>query len=386
MIYDFDIPVDRRHSDCLKWDTFPADVLPLPVADMDFVAPEPVLRALQRRLDHGVFGYTVEPAGLRDAVVDRLYRLYDWSVSPEALVFQVGVVPGFNLACRTMTSPGDSLLVQPPVYPPILGAHANHGLRRIEAPLVRGDDGRYQVDWDAFERSASEARMFLLCNPHNPVGRVFTGAELDKMAELCVRHDLWVCSDEIHCDLVHSGYRHTPIASLDPEIARRTVTLMAPSKAYNIPGIHFAFAVIPDEELRNRYVATGAGMVGVPDVMGYSAALAAYREGGEWLAQAMAYVEANRDFLAAYVERNLPGVSMSPVEGTFLAWLDCRNAGIEGSPTRFFLDRARVALFEGASFGAGGEGFARLNFGCPRVTLTEGLDRMAAALDGRGAA
>ncbi|NPV07783.1 MAG: putative C-S lyase [Anaerolineae bacterium] len=382
MIYDFDTPVDRRLSDSSKWSTCPPGVLPLPVADMDFLCPEPVVRALHERVDHGVFGYGCEPAGLREAIVDRLYRLYRWQVPTEALVFLPGVVAGFNLACRALAAEGRGVLVQPPVYPPILSAPGRHGLRRLEAPLVRGEGGRYQVDWDAFEEAASEAGLFLLCSPHNPVSRVFTRAELERLAETCLRHRVIICSDEIHCDLVYRGYEHIPIASLAPEVGRRTVTLMAPSKTYNIPGLHCAFAVIEDEALRRRYQLARAGLVGEPNVLGFVAALAAYREGQEWLEQVLAYLEANRDFLAAHVAANLPGVRITPVEGTFLAWLDCRELALPGGPSRFFLEEARVDLSDGATFGAQGEGFVRLNFACSRGVLQEALDRMAKALEG----
>jgi len=381
MTYDFDTPVNRRGTDCLKWDTCDDDVIPLPVADMDFVAPEPVLRALQERLNHGVFGYSREPAELREVVVARLWERYGWEVSPEALVFLPGVIAGFNLACRAVAPVGSGVLMQPPIYPPILGAPANHGLRRLEAPLARDADGRYQVDWGTFDRLAAEAHLFILCNPHNPVGRVFTRGELEQLAEVCLRHDLTVCSDEIHCDVIYRGHHHVPLASVHPEIGRRTITLMAPSKTFNIPGIHCAFAVITDPKLRERYSQARAGLVGVPGVLGYTAGLAAYRDGDEWLCQALAYLEANRDYLAEYVANRLPGVTMSPVEGTFLAWLDCRESGIEGSPAQFFLKKARVALGEGAGFGKPGVGFARLNFACPRVTLAEGLERMRVALE-----
>ncbi len=379
MTYDFDTPVNRRHTNCLKWDTCPEDVLPLPVADMDFVAPEPVRKALQDRLDHGVFGYSCEPPELREVLVDRLYRLYGWSVSPDALLFLPGVIPGFNLACRIVAG-GTGVLVQPPVYPPLLGSPANHGLRRLEAPLVSDQSGHYEADWLAFEQMAAQSRLFLLCNPHNPVGRVFTRAELEQVAEICLRHDLKVCSDEIHCDVIYPGYHHVPLASVHPDIAKRTITLMAPSKSYNVPGIHCAFAVIPDAGLRERYTRARAGLVGVPGILGYVAALAAYRDCAEWFEQVMAYLNANREYVAGYVAQHLPSLRMSPMEGTFLAWLDCRNAGIEGNPARFFLERARVALGDGAGFGEPGQGFVRLNFACPRVTLTEGLERMRAAL------
>jgi len=227
---------------------------------------------------------------------------------------------------------------------------------------------------------AAQSRLFLLCNPHNPVGRVFTRAELEQVAEICLRHDLKVCSDEIHCDVIYPGYHHVPLASVHPDIAKRTITLMAPSKSYNVPGIHCAFAVIPDAGLRERYTRARAGLVGVPGILGYVAALAAYRDCAEWFEQVMAYLNANREYVAGYVAQHLPSLRMSPMEGTFLAWLDCRNAGIEGNPARFFLERARVALGDGAGFGEPGQGFVRLNFACPRVTLTEGLERMRAAL------
>ncbi len=379
MTYDFDTPVNRRHTDCLKWDTCPEDVLPLPVADMDFVAPEPVRRALQERLDHGVFGYSCEPPELREVIVDYLYRQHGWPVSPEALVFLPGVIAGFNLACRIVAG-GTGVLVQPPVYPPLLGSPTNHGLHRLEAPLVSDASGHYEIDWATFDQTAARSRLFVLCNPHNPVGRVFTRAELERVAETCLRHGLDVCSDEIHCDVVFPGHQHVPLAAVHPDIAKRTITLMAPSKSYNVPGIHCAFAVIPDADLRERYDRARAGLVGVPGILGYIAALTAYRDCGEWFAQVMAYLQGNRDYLAGYVAQHFPGVRMSPMEGTFLAWLDCREAGIEGNPARFFLERARVALGDGAGFGEAGQGFVRLNFACPRVTLNEGLERMRAAL------
>lgn len=222
--------------------------------------------------------------------------------------------------------------------------------------------------------------MFLLCSPHNPVGRVFTREELEQMAQVCLRHDLVICSDEIHSDLVYRGATHIPIASLDPEVSRRTITLMAPSKTFNIPGLDCAFAVIEDETLRRRFQSARSGLVGSPNIMGFTAALAAYREGQGWLDQVLAYLEANRDFLASWVA-DVPGITMSPVEGTMLAWLDCRELRLPTGPAQFFLEEARVGLSDGAAFGAEGEGFVRLNFACARVVLKEALGRMAEALE-----
>jgi cystathionine beta-lyase len=380
MQYDFNQVIHRRGTDCYKWDACDEDVLPLPVADMDFVSAEPVLRALHERVDHGVFGYTLPPAALYEVIQSRLKALYGWEVSAEEVLFMPGVVPGFNMACRAVGEPGDGVLVQPPVYYPFLSAPGNAGrvLQCAELTL-RGE--RYEIDLDAFEAAIdARTRLFILCNPHNPVGRVFERDELERLAEICLRHDVVICSDEIHCDLVFSGHRHLPIAALDPEVAARTITLMAPSKTFNIAGLHCSFAVIQDEGLRERYKAACAGVAHGVDLLGYTAALAAYSEGRAWLDQVLAYLEANRDYLRAYVAEHLPGVRMIVPEGTYLAWLDCREAGIEGKPGAFFLQEARVALSEGAAFGSGGEGYVRLNFACPRSTLVEALERMREAL------
>ncbi|HOG46970.1 MAG TPA: PatB family C-S lyase [Anaerolineae bacterium] len=381
MTYDFDGLIDRRGTDSVKWRLFGDDVLPMWVADMDFRSPEPVIRALCERVEHGIFGYGVEPPELREVLVQRLARLYGWAVPPEAIVFLPGVVVGLRAACRAVAAPGDGVLVQTPVYPPIWHAWRDTGLSRHEMALTRGSDGRYTIDFEALERAIDErTRIFVLCNPHNPVGRVFSAQELERMAEICLRHDVVICSDEIHGDLILSGYRHRPIASLAPEIAARAITLMAPSKTFNIAGLHCAFAVITDAGLRECFCAGQAGLVEHPSILDYAAALAAYRDGQPWLDELLPYLEANRDYLLEYVRTRLPGVSVGRPEGTYLAWLDCREAGIAGNVHEFFLQRARVAVNDGATFGPGGEGFVRLNFGCPRATLTEGLERMRAAL------
>jgi len=377
----FDQIIERRHSNCLKWGNCDPDVLPLWVADMDFPAPDPVIQALHERVEHGIFGYGQEPAELRDIVVARMEHLYDWNVSPDALVFIPGVVPGVYLSCRVAAKTGDSVLVQPPVYSPILRAPESHGLSLRENELVRDPDGHYRIDFDGFEASIDKStHLFILCNPHNPVGRVFTRDELKRMGEICLRHDVTICSDEIHCDLIFSNQRHIPIASLSPEIEKRTITLIAPSKTFNIAGLDCSVAIIPDARLREKFTTARSGLVPGVNVLGYVAALSAYRDCEPWLRQVMAYLEANRDFLYDYVNTSLPGITMWNPEGTFLAWLDCIEAGIQGDPSEFFLNEARVALNEGPSYGSGGNGFVRLNFACPRVTLSEALERMEAAL------
>ena len=396
MIYNFDAIPDRRNSDSVKWNFYPEDVLPMWVADMDFRSPEPVLRAMDQRVEHGIFGYPInipdikqetKPGAatmLQEILAQHVESRFDWQVDPEAIVFVPGVVTGCNLACHMVADqnvrPG--VLVQPPIYPPILHAHQSAGLLSQQATLTYLPDGSYEIDWDAFEAAITpETRLFILCNPHNPVGRVFRQEELRRMAEICLRHDVFICSDEIHGDLIYSGNQQTPIASLDPEIAGNTITLMAPSKTYNLPGLQFAFAIIPNLALRKRFLAARQGLVHWTNLMGMVAAQAAYSEGQEWLSQLIPYLEANRDFTYDFVQNELPGIRMAKPEGTYLAWLDCREFGIPGDPYPFFLEKGRVAFNDGATFGPGGEGFVRLNFGCPRATLEEGLARMLSALN-----
>jgi cystathionine beta-lyase len=384
MTPDFDRVIDRRPTDSNKWRKFPSDVLPLWVADMDFPSPPVVVEALRARVDHGFFGYLAEHNDLPEVVAERVGKRYGWRVSPEAVVTLPGVIAGFNQALKGLTAPGDGLLIQTPVYPPILRAAGNHGLRRDEHALTRGADGRYTVDLDAFAAAIRErTRAFLLCNPHNPVGRLFDRAELEAMATACLRRDLWIVADEIHCDLLLDGRSHVPIASLSPEIEQRTITLMAPSKTFNLPGLKCAVGIIPNAALRERFAAAAADLVPKINVLGYTAALTAYRAGEPWLEALLAYLRDNRDFLVRQVRASLPGVAVCPPEATYLAWLDCRNARTGSDPWTFFLEQGRVALNDGRLFGPGGEGFVRLNFACPRPLLTDGLERMARALAGR---
>jgi cystathionine beta-lyase len=384
MAHDFDRVIERRGTGSSKWFRYPPDVIPLWVADMDFPSPEAVVRALRERVEHGVFGYghQLEVTDLSEVFADRLHKRYGWRVSPEALVLLPGVIPGFNVACRMLASPGEGIAMQTPLYPPLLRVPGNVGLRFDEVPLAENAAGRYAVDLEAFAAAVRpDTRIALLCNPHNPVGRVFTRAELTGLAEICLENGVAIVSDEIHCDLVFSGHRHLPIASLDPAIADQTITLMAPSKTFNLAGLKTALAIIPNKTLREGFVAARLDLVQAANILGYTAALAAYRDGQPWLDDLLRYLEANRDFLTGYVAERLPGVSMVPPEGTYLAWLDCRAAGLPGDdPFTFFLERAKVALNDGATFGARGQGFVRLNFGCPRSQLEQGLERMREAL------
>jgi cysteine-S-conjugate beta-lyase len=386
--YDFDELRDRRCSDSIKWRKYGEDIIPMWVADMDFLSPEPVIRTLRERIEHGFFGYPDcisddpdQPSQLRQVIIERMARLYGWQVEPDEIVFIPGVVTGFNLACHALVSPAQAVVIQTPVYPPILGAAKETGVQGQEMELALNPDGTYDIDWDAFERSlTSQSKLFLLCNPHNPVGKVFRKDELVRMAEICLRNGMTICSDEIHCDLVYSGHSHLPIASLDPEISKNAITLMAPSKTYNLAGLQCSFAIIQNAELRKRYLHGRGGLVPWVNLMGMIAAQSAYQQADNWLVQLLLYLEANRDFLCDYVARELPGVKVGRPEGTYLAWLDCRQTEIAQNPCQFFLEKGRVAFNDGKTFGKGGQGFVRLNFGCPRPILIEGLERIKKSL------
>jgi cystathionine beta-lyase len=335
-------------------------------------------------VEHGVFGYEHYAPDLPALITDRLARVFDWHVAPEAIVFTPGVVTAFFLAVRALVAPNEGLLTQRPVYGPILHAADTAGVVNQAMELTRQSDGRYVVDMDRFRATITDqTKLFLLCNPHNPVGRVFTPEELQAMGEVCLRNEVSICSDEIHGDLTFSGHPHRPIAALSSELGAVTITLMAPSKTFNIAGLDCGFAVIPNPELRQRYTQARAGLVGRPNLMGYTAARAAYLEGEPWLQAVLDYMEANRDFVVDYVNRELPGLRVTAPEGTYLAWIDCREAELSPSPHTFFLEHAKVAFNDGTGFGPSGEGFIRLNFGCPRSLLEEGLTRMRAALMNR---
>jgi len=295
-----------------------------------------------------------------------------------------GVVTGLNMAGHAFVQPGEGVITHPPVYGPFLDMPRNVGGLQQEMELTRNPDGSYCIDWDAFENTITvQSRMFLLCSPHNPVGRVWTRPELERIAEICARHDLLICSDDIHCDLLYSDQAHIPIASLDKEVSQRTITLMAPSKTFNIAGLSSSFAIIQDPQLRKKFIKAEKGLVHGVNLLGLVAARAAYQEGQEWLDQLLVYLQGNRDLLHAFVAQQMPGVRMALPQGTYLAWLDCREAGVNENLGDFFREKARVAVSNGIGFGKGGAGFIRLNFGCPRPMLVEALQRMKTALDAR---
>ena len=389
--FNFDTPIDRLcvpHHDSMKWGRYAdRDVLPMWVADMDFAAPPVVIEALQARVAHGVLGYPRVTDAVRDAVLLHLARDLGWSVDPDWLVWLPGLVTGLNVACRAVGEPGDGVATAVPIYPPFMSAPRLSERLLQTIPLQRAGQ-QWVWDMDALEALARRpdvrTRLLMLCNPHNPVGRVWQPDELRAIAEIAQRHDWIICSDDIHCELVlEPGVRYTPLASLSPEIAARTITLLAPSKTYNIPGLGASFAVIPDAALRRRFERAMAGIVPHINVLGYSAMASAYREGVPWRDALLQYLRSNRDRLVAAV-REMPGLKLDTPEATYLAWIDASGLQLPSgvSAARFF-EAAGLGLSPGDDFMPGATDHVRLNFGCTRDTLERAIQRLTAACAAR---
>lgn len=375
MSFDFDELIERRGSWSTRWERYPGDVIPLWVADTDFPAPPPVLAALRRRLDHGVLGYSVQPAVLRDAVIARMQRLYGWRIEPEWLVFVSGVVPGLHLAARHLMRPDQHALVPMPVYHHLKKSLELAQRAHTDVPLVLSN-GRWVWDESALAAAVRpQSRLLMLCNPQNPGGTIFTRGELARLAAFAEKHGLVICSDEIHAEiLLDEGKPHVPIASVSPEASRRTVTLISPNKAFGFPGAGCAFAVIEDAALRKAFSADHHATVHDASVFGYEAALAAARDCDDWLAAQLAYLRANRDLVEREIAA-MPGLKMAHVEATYLAWIDASGLGV-ADPHKHFLDHG-VAMSPGSQFGDAR--FVRLNFGTRRALLRQALERISSA-------
>ena len=392
MSSNFDQILDRRRTNSTKWGQIPDDVIPLSLADMDFRTPEPVLDALRSSLEFGVLGYDLEIKTLQEVAAARMERLYGWKVAPDMVVATPGIVSGFNTAARTVCDRGDGILIQVPVYHPFQSVSESAELTSQIAPLKLNKTGQnlaYDVDFSVFKSSihsnAARTRMFLLCNPHNPTGNMFSREELIEFAEVCLENDVIICSDEIHSELILGDRHHIPIASISSEIADHTITLISPSKTFNVPGLFCGLAIIPDPNLRERFKKQEDRLTLHVNSLGIVSAQAALSgKCDDWLVKLRSYLRANRDFLLQFIHEFLPGIYTTNPEATYLAWLDCNNlisdGKIKGSPYEFFLKEAKIAFNDGKIFGPGGEGFVRLNFGCPRSTLMDALERMRNAL------
>jgi cysteine-S-conjugate beta-lyase len=382
MTYDFDTPVDRRGTDSQKWQKYAGrDVLPLWVADMDFRSPPEVIAALHARVEHGIFGYARPISSTVDTIVEAMHTRYGWSIEPSWIVWLPGLVVGLNVTARAYARPGERVLCHTPVYPPFITAPRNQERCVTTVPLALDSARRrWEIDWDATERAVRpETRIFFLCNPHNPIARVYRRSELERLAEFCLRHHLLLCSDEIHCDLVLDDLPHVPTGTLGGEIARNTITLMAPSKTYNLPGFGTSLAIIPDAALRRTFINASEGIVAEVNCLGYAACEAAYREGEPWRRALLDYLRGNRDFLLDFLARELPGVRVeAPIESTYLAWLNVVLLGLADPVAHF--ERHGVGLSDGRYFGAEPGTYLRFNFGCTRATLAEALARMTQAV------
>ncbi len=382
----FDEIIDRRNSGSAKWNYFDADVIPAWVADMDFRSAQPILQALHQAVDHGVFGYHLDSKPLREILVKRMADRYNWQVKIGDFMFTPNLVSVLNFVVKAFTETGDNVLMTTPVYPPFISAPPNSDriANMVDMTVVQnGQEIRYELDFDAFEAAINpRTKLFILCNPHNPVGRMWSRAELERMAEICLRHNVLICSDEIHCDLIMDGGKHVPMASLSPEVAERTITIMSPSKTFNIPALGLAFVVAQNETLYKTLEKSMMGFLPHVGTPGYAAAEAAYSECQPWVSELLPYLKGNRDFLIDYVQKHFPLVRYTKPEATYLGWLDWSAMNLPGeSPFKFFLDNARVAFGDGIGFGEAGRGFTRVNYGTNRALLTDILERTRAAVE-----
>lgn len=386
--YDFDKIVDRRGTDALAVDALQerfgrADLMPMWVADMDFETPQFITDALKKRLEHSLFGYTMEPKDYRPAVLDWLKTHHGWDVKDEWLSYIPGIVKGIGMAINVFVKSDEKVIIQPPVYHPFRLTPLGNKREVVYNPLRETPEGSYAMDFDNLEKVAdSKCRMLILSNPHNPGGVVWSAETLARLASFCHRHNIIVLSDEIHCDMVHPGHRHVPFATVSAEAAACSITFGAPSKTFNIAGIVSSYAIVPDDALRARFYSwLKANELDEPTIFSPIATIAAFREGEEWRRQMLEYVEGNIDYVESFIKENIPGIRVWRPQASFLVWLDCRKLGLGHEElVSLFINVARLALNDGAMFGKEGSGFMRMNIGCPRSKLKEALTRLDAAV------
>ncbi|MFX1283320.1 MAG: MalY/PatB family protein [Promethearchaeota archaeon] len=386
----FDEVIDRSNTGSIKWDPYylkklfgKDDLLPLWVADMDFRTPQPVIEALVERAKHGIFGYTgPDPLKYNKSVINWFKRRHNWTLNEDWLIFSPGIVQACTYLIQRFTNPGDKIIVQNPVYYPFASIIKNNGRRVISNQLIL-DDSRYRMNYEDLEKKAKDPRVkaLILCSPHNPVGRVWSREELIKLGEICLENDVLVISDEIHCDLVYTKYRHIVYASISEEFAQHTVTCTAGSKTFNLAGFQHSNVIIQNNKLREDFkVQMEANSLTIPNAFGALALQVAYDEGEEWLSALIQVLERNLDFLKSFINKNLPTVSVIEPEGTYLVWLDFRAFGLEHEELeKKILEEAKLALDSGYKFGVGGEGFERINIACPLSILEESLERISNA-------
>lgn len=375
--YDFDEIIDRRDSECVKYDLLKKlygnkDLLPMWVADMDFRTPDFILKAINKRLEHPILGYSYREKGFTESVVNWMKKRHNWEIQAEWVLFTPGVVPALNFSVLTFSEPGDKIIVQPPVYFPFFSAITDHGRIKAENPLLI-DDNEMKIDFSTLD---SDAKMFFLSSPHNPGGMVWKKDELRKLGEFCVKNKILLVSDEIHSDLVLFGNKHIPIASISPEIADTTIACMAPSKTFNIAGLSSSVIIISNEKLREKFYKTlNSYHISMGNIFGSIALETAYNQGEEWLNQLVKYLEKNISFAIEFFEKNMPEFKIIKPESTYMLWIDCRELGLSNKELKkFFTEDCKLALSDGRQFGKGGDGFQRMNLACPKSVLQEALD------------
>jgi cystathionine beta-lyase len=396
MKYDFDKVYNRKNTDCSKWDCVKSvfghdDILPLWVADMDFPAAQPIVEALKKRAEHPFYGYTRPGSKVLEAVADRLQRKFGWKIDPEWVVFTPGVIPALNIAVRTFTRPGDEVILQQPVYFPFFGAVTSSGCQIMNNPL-KLINGRYEMDFEDLKKkfepkagmhpSPSRAKAIIMCNPHNPIGRLWTKEEQTRLGEIVIRSGGLVIADEIHCEILFKGFKHTPFGSISEEFAQNSIVCMSPSKTFSLAGLEVSSIIIPNKKLRKDFANMRTGLVPEPNLFGYAAMEAAYRHGDEWLEQILDYLQANLEFMLDYFEQRIPRIKVIKPQGSYLVWLDCRALNMDNEELKLFMrEKAKVGFDDGYVFGEGGGGFERINIACPRTILEEALSRIEKAVN-----
>ena len=396
MKYDFDQLYDRNKTDCLKWDMMESifgsgELLPLWVADMDLPVAKPIIDALKKRVEHPFYGYTQPGSSVIKSVVERMKRKFDWDISPEWIVFTPGVVPALHVAVRSLTHPGDEVILQEPAYHPFFPVVINSGCKIINNGL-KLVNGRYEMDLKNLEEKfhpktrplngPGRIKTVIFCNPHNPVGRLWKRDEIIRMGEIVINNGAVVISDEIHCEILFKGHKHTPFASISKKFEQNCIVCMSPSKTFNLAGLEVSSIIIPNKKIRENFVNTRSGIVPNPNLFGYIAMEAAYKYGDEWLEQVLDYLQENLNYLKNYFLKNIPRIKVIDPEGTYLIWLDCHDLDMDNNVLRSFMrENAEVGLEDGFIFGESGSGFMRMNIACPRYILSEALKRIENAVN-----
>lgn len=388
MNYNFDTIIDRSNNFAAKWSEMDKkygtnDLIPMWVADMDFKAAPCIIDALRNRLEQGIYGYTTRPNSYNESIVNWVSRRFGWNIKSEWLVFSPGVIPAISILIQELTNEGDKIMIQEPVYSPFNSVVKDNKRELVISPLKKLEDGNYVMDYEDIESKIKDVKIFILCNPHNPVGRVWTKEELKQLGDICIKHNVKVISDEIHSDIIFKGYKHIPFASICKEFEQNSITCMAPTKTFNIAGLQMSQVILPNED---DYKALDSAFARIDirrnNAFSLVATEAAYNHGEEWLTDFIDYLEGNMDFAVDYIEKNMPKLKVRKPQGTYLLWVDFSELGLsDDEVAKFLVENAKVALNNGPSFGIGGQGYQRINLACPRSMVEEALTRIKNAID-----